>query len=181
VALKSNTVTPVPATAEDLVEPPCSQQDKTQWCWAACIRTARSVQVRLSPLQCAVVAAAFPGFAADRIDCCNDPFDDCNRACRANLVPTAFVRNGAAARQVPKSSLTLAWIRTVVGGGGLVAVGWEGPTSNHMVLVVQASPTEDLLVVCDPDRFGSSRMTLAQLKKPDGRWTGWKAKWVWQI
>jgi hypothetical protein len=180
VAIRSDRFLAVQASA-DLTDFPCSHQEKKLWCWAACIQMVRLAKSGQLPLQCRVVADAFPDFARGGTECCRDPFNKCHRSCREDLVPDAFRGNGATARPVPLDDLTLTWIRTVVSGGGWVAVGWKGEASSHMVLVVRASPTEDVLGICDPDRYEATLKPLAKLKEPEDRFKGWKAAWVWQI
>ena len=181
MAIRSDRFLEVQASADVPDVPFCSHQEKDLWCWAACIQMVRFAKSGQLPPQCRVVADAFPEFANQRIDCCHDPFNDCHQSCRDGRVPDAFRGNGATALEVPLRNLTLAWIRTVVSPGGWVAVGWEGGTSSHMVLVIRASPTADVLGICDPDRFAVTWKPLVWLQEPDDRFTGWRAAKVWQV
>jgi hypothetical protein len=183
MGLEARELFPIQATGRSIVGltelTECVEQEKTQWCWAACIQMALA-RNGIHKGQCEVVKKAFPTFAAQGIDCCRDATGYCNQPCeRSELVPS-FKANGLVALEETVNALDLTWLRSAIGGRSLlVAVIWDGPSRRHMVLTIGVSASEDAVLVCDPERpFKLGIVTIDELKKPVGRNPGWEASWV---
>jgi hypothetical protein len=148
------------------------RQERRNWCWAACCSMA--LQCRgVVRSQCRVAGAGL-GLA----DCCTR--GSCDYACPLPEVEKVFRRNGLDGATGVAAPLGDGGELAAALAHGPVALGLQGRSANHMVLVLGGGRREEeRFVIADPARDGLATTTFGELRRGDGGAAGLAWCWTW--